>query len=479
MTLAFDSDGKLGLSLTSLPSANQFLTKDTNGRLSWGSPAVTTLQGQTIAAAAPSSGQVLTFNGGQWVPTTLTSSGSGTQTAGNYLTALTGDVVATGPGSSTAILASVALPGTATKVTFDVKGRVTAGTSLTSADITTALGYAPLNTAALSNGQILIGSTGTAPVPASLSSGANAGVTVTTDAGSITLDTAQDIRPTASPTFATVNAATLASATYIAGTADNSASPTAGMLRAANAVGSDAVGANLVLASGNGTGTGGSGSISFNTAAADATGATANTLATRMTITPSGNVGIGTTSPGSKLHVNGNVAIGYSTSTAGPTNGLAVSGNVGIGTTSPTQRLQVGTSGAGTVALANAWNTLSDIRLKRDLTVIPDALDKLLELHGYYYFWKDGSDQTRQVGVVAQEVEKILPELVHTGSDGIKTVDYPKLTAVLIEGTKQLKAEKDSEIAQLKARADAAESEAALLKRALCDKFSDLAVCSH
>jgi hypothetical protein len=166
----------------------------------------------------------------------------------------------------------------------------------------------------------------------------------------------------------------------------------------------------------------------------------------------------------------------------GATNNYAAvfqGGNVGIGTTSPTQRLQVGTSGDGTVALANAWNTFSDIRLKRDLAVIPDALDKLLELHGYYYFWKNGSDQTRQIGVVAQEVEKILPELVHTGSDGIKTVDYPKLTAVLIEGTKQLKAEKDSEIAQLKARADAAEAEAAQLKQALCSKFPDLGVCSH
>jgi len=308
-TLAFDADGKLGLSLTSLPSANQFLTKDSNGRLSWGSPGVTTLQGQTIAAATPSSGQVLSFNGGQWVPTTLTSSGSGSgsgsgmQPAGNYLTALTGDVVATGPGSSTAILASVALPGTATKVTFDVKGRVTAGTSLTSADITAALGYAPLNNAALSNGQLLIGSTGTAPVPASLSSGANAGVTVTTDAGSITLDTAQDIRPTASPTFAAVNAATLAAATYVAGAADNSATPASGMLRAANATGSDAVGGNLVLAAGNGTGTGGSGNIEFATAAADVTGETANTRATRMTITPSGNVGIGTTAPSAPLTV--------------------------------------------------------------------------------------------------------------------------------------------------------------------------------
>jgi len=199
---------------------------------------------------------------------------------------------------------------------------------------------------------------------------------------------------------------------------------------------------------------------------------------TNDTITNAVALGIGAAAVGAQTNSYGL----FVNAQTGATNNYAAvfqGGNVGIGTTTPSQRLQVGTSGDGTVALANAWNTFSDIRLKRDLAVIPDALDKLLELHGYYYFWKEGSDQTRQVGVVAQEVEKILPELVRTGSDGIKTVDYPKLTAVLIEGTKQLKAEKDSEIAQLKARADAAEAEAALLKRALCSKFRDLAVCSH
>ncbi len=54
-----------------------------------------------------------------------------------------------------------------------------------------------------------------------------------------------------------------------------------------------------------------------------------------------GRVGVGMTSPGSKLQVNGNAAIGYSSSTAGPSNGLAVSGNVGIGTTSPSSKLDV------------------------------------------------------------------------------------------------------------------------------------------
>ena len=133
------------------------------------------------------------------------------------------------------------------------------------------------------------------------------------------------------------------------------------------------------------------------------------------------------------------------------------SGNVGIGTTNPTQKLQVGTSGDGSVALANAWNTFSDIRLKRDLVRLPEALNKLEELNGYYYFWKDGEDQSRQVGVVAQEVEQVLPELVKTGQDGIKTVDYPKLTVLLIEAAKQLKADaekKDEDILQLKVDKD-------------------------
>lgn len=64
-------------------------------------------------------------------------------------------------------------------------------------------------------------------------------------------------------------------------------------------------------------------------------------LAQRMTISRTGNVGIGTTSPGSKLQVNGNAVIGYSASTAGPNNGLAISGNVGIGTAGPIAPLDI------------------------------------------------------------------------------------------------------------------------------------------
>ena len=82
-TLAYDGDGKLGLSLSNQPAANQFLTKDSNGRLSWGSPSVTTLQGQNIASTAPTSGQILTYSGGQWVPQTLSVAGAAGGTVTN------------------------------------------------------------------------------------------------------------------------------------------------------------------------------------------------------------------------------------------------------------------------------------------------------------------------------------------------------------------------------------------------------------
>jgi len=128
-------------------------------------------------------------------------------------------------------------------------------------------------------------------------------------------------------------------------------------------------------------------------------------------------------------------------------------GNVGVGTTSPGQKLQVGSSGDGSVAIANAWNTFSDIRLKKDLSPIQNSCAIVNQLNGYYFYWKKGKDKTRQIGVVAQEVEKVLPELVKTGSDGIKTVDYPKLSAVLIEAVKT----QQKQIDALQKRLDALE----------------------
>jgi hypothetical protein len=154
--------------------------------------------------------------------------------------------------------------------------------------------------------------------------------------------------------------------------------------------------------------------------------------------------GIASEGAASGIDGNGNLEIFDASPGGGHRFVIMSNGYVGIGTWTPGALFQVGNSGDGSVAKANSWSTFSDIRLKRDLTKIPNASEIVDGLNGYYYYWKDGKDQSRQVGVVAQEVEKVLPEVVHTGSDGIKTVDYPKLTAVLIEAYKEMEAKNAS-----------------------------------
>lgn len=114
------------------------------------------------------------------------------------------------------------------------------------------------------------------------------------------------------------------------------------------------------------------------------------------------------------------------------------SGNVGIRTGSPTHAVQVGVAGANLGGLASYWTTFSDARLKQVEGPIQNANAIVKSLTGHYYRWKSGQDRSRQVGVLAQEVEQVLPEVVRTGADGIKTVDYSKLTAVLIESNKEM-----------------------------------------
>lgn len=97
----------------------------------------------------------------------------------------------------------------------------------------------------------------------------------------------------------------------------------------------------------------------------------------------------------------------------------------------------VGVSGDGTIARSNAWNTFSDRRWKTNFKKIENALDKLNQINGYYYNWKDKKDQSLQVGVIAQEIEAVLPEIVNTDKNGYKSVDYSKISALLIQVAKE------------------------------------------
>jgi hypothetical protein len=83
--------------------------------------------------------------------------------------------------------------------------------------------------------------------------------------------------------------------------------------------------------------------------------------------------------------------------------------------------------------------SVSDIRTKENIETIADGLEIVDSLRGVYYN-KIGETE-RKVGVIAQEVETILPEVVKTNEDGMKSVDYGKMVGVLIEAIKELKAE--------------------------------------
>jgi hypothetical protein len=116
---------------------------------------------------------------------------------------------------------------------------------------------------------------------------------------------------------------------------------------------------------------------------------------------------------------------------------IDTAGNVGIGTASPNYKLQVGEAGDGSEARANAWNTLSDKRLKTNLNKISNAVDKVTRINGYYFNWEHGKDTGRHVGVIAQEVHEVLPEIISEDSKGLKSLDYGKLTPLLIEAIKE------------------------------------------
>lgn len=81
----------------------------------------------------------------------------------------------------------------------------------------------------------------------------------------------------------------------------------------------------------------------------------------------------------------------------------------------------------------------SDERLKDNVKPIENAIDKIRMISGYEFDWNSSSkNEGHDIGVIAQEVEKILPEVVTTRSNGYKAVRYEKLTALLIQSNKEL-----------------------------------------
>ena len=116
-------------------------------------------------------------------------------------------------------------------------------------------------------------------------------------------------------------------------------------------------------------------------------------------------------------------------------------GNVGIGQTDPQYKLEVN----GQIAVQSIYLT-SDVRLKKNIVTIKNALDKVSKLRGVRFQWNNilsNGVKNTEIGLIAQEVEKVIPEVVSNNKEGFKSVEYANLVALLIESVKELKKENE------------------------------------
>lgn len=132
------------------------------------------------------------------------------------------------------------------------------------------------------------------------------------------------------------------------------------------------------------------------------------------------------------------------------------SAKVGIGTNAPAEALHV----VGNIGLTGEVLVITDTKLKTNIRSIDNAVEIVRNMNGVRYNYKYNEypemklSEKNQIGLLAQDVEKVLPELVHEDAEGIKYVAYTKLTAVLIEAVKELKTENE----ELKKRIEALEN---------------------
>lgn len=127
-----------------------------------------------------------------------------------------------------------------------------------------------------------------------------------------------------------------------------------------------------------------------------------------------------------------------------------VAGNVGVGCVSPQYKLHVigDIASSATVRGLNVFavgaiTACSDGRYKKDMVPMKNALSQVMRMQGVNYLWRTREFTGKQfstdlqIGFIAQDMEKIVPQVVVTDTDGYKGIDYAKLTPVLVEAIKE------------------------------------------
>lgn len=149
----------------------------------------------------------------------------------------------------------------------------------------------------------------------------------------------------------------------------------------------------------------------------------------------------GTYLTGSSYNGSSAVTIGVAASTLGSSNLVArnASGDFSAGTISVTNLT------ASQTVQAQDFNSTSDETLKTNIQTVKNSLDTLQQLRGVTFDWRENNKPS--IGVIAQELEKVLPQLVNDGS--VKSVNYNGLIGVLIEAVKELSVEVQELRAQL------------------------------